>query len=127
MVRYQLSTNVLPHRIDDLNHNVIAAISDFIDPQNVPLLEVIVALPPSGRWDRRSSAIELFCFGRYRSRFAALNALSETLAPYYSELLVFPIVTPVIVPRAELQTVLHSEWFHHVMNTGILSYSRTSR
>ena len=113
--------------MDDSNRAAIAALSDFVDSGNAPLLEVIVALPQSGRWDRRASAIELFCFGRYRSRFAALNALAEVLAPYYSELLVFPIVTPVIVPRAQLHAVVHSEWFRHVVNTGILAYSRAQQ
>jgi hypothetical protein len=122
--RYGIVTHKVPERIGQKNASLVDGIAHFIKAESVPLLDAIVALAPQGRWARRSTSIELYCFGRFRSTFAALNSPAEVLAPYYSEYLTLPVVLPIIISKAEIGSVVHSDWFRYITRVGVLVYSR---
>lgn len=120
--RYRVP-NRLPKGIEQRNAVLIESLRTFIDAENAPHLNVVVAVPPGARhWQREMRTVEFYCFGTFRSPFAALTEAATAFGEYYSEFLTFPRILPIVVSSQDLENILRADWFKHMLRTGIIAY-----
>ncbi len=77
---------------------------------------------PARRWDQRSSWIEMFALGSFRSAGRVTWQLAQFLAPFYLDAGVLPIVSP--IAKSSLDRLGDTRARLRVSKIGMLAFSR---